>query len=60
MDDPIFRMRAKIAKAAGGHVFEERFLRLDGIQLAIAYKQAVKEESEQFEFIKMLISFNNS
>jgi hypothetical protein len=42
-------MRAKIASRAGGHVFEERFLKLDGLQLAIAYRQALKEEKEEGE-----------
>lgn len=54
MDDPIFRMRAKVAKKAKGHVFEERFLSLEGIQLAIAYRQAVKEEESEYELIKTL------
>ena len=56
MDDPIFRMRAKVAQRAGGHAFEERFLKLNGLQLAIAYKQAIKEENEKFEFIKAMNS----
>ena len=49
-------MRAKVAQKAGGHVFEERFLKLDGIQLAIAYRQAIKEDNERFELIKSLNS----
>lgn len=54
MDDPIFRMRAKVAKAARGHQFEERFLNLSGLQLAVAYRQAVKEEEEKFELVKTM------
>lgn len=54
MDDPIFRMRAKVASRAGGHVFEERFMKLEGIQLFLAYRQAMKEEESQDSLIKVL------
>lgn len=47
-------MRAKVASNAGGHVFEERFMRLDGLQLAIAYRQAVKEDNEEKNTIKII------
>lgn len=42
-------MRAKVAQRAKGHVFEERFMNLSGLQLIIAYRQAVKEEQKEFE-----------
>jgi hypothetical protein len=54
MDDPIFRMRAKVASKASGHVFEERFMKLEGIQLFLAYRQAIKEEESQDNLIKVL------
>lgn len=54
MDDPIFRMRAKIAQRAKGHVFEERFLKLRGLKLVLAYRQAIQEEKEEFDLIKTL------
>jgi hypothetical protein len=54
MDDPTFRMRAKIASRASGHVFEDRFLKLEGIQLFVAYRQALKEEEEEFGLVKTL------
>lgn len=51
-------MRAKVAKNAGGHALEKRFLDLDEIQLALLYTQAVNEENEEkkehFETIKIL------
>lgn len=37
-------MRAKVASRSKGHVFEKRFMDLKGFKLAIAYKQAVREE----------------
>jgi hypothetical protein len=40
-----------VASRAGGHVFEEKFLRLEGLQLNIAYRQALKEEKEQADLI---------
>jgi hypothetical protein len=40
-------MRAKIASHAGGHAFEERFLKLDPIQQIILYSHAVKEENDK-------------
>lgn len=43
-----------MAKSANGHVFEDRFLQLNGIQLVIAYKQVMKEEEEQFKLIKSI------
>jgi hypothetical protein len=54
MDDPTFRMRAKVASRAKGHVFEERFLKLEGIQLFLAYRQALKEEEAEFSLVKTL------
>lgn len=54
MNDPVFRMRAKVAEKARGHVFEDRFLKLRGIQLVIAYRQAVKDENDDFEVVKAL------
>lgn len=51
MNDPIFKMRAKVASKAHGHVFEERFMKLSGLQLAIAYRQAIKEEKEHYDFL---------
>lgn len=49
MDDPIFKMRAKVASRAKGHVFEDRFMNLKGLQLMIAYRQALKEETKEKE-----------
>jgi hypothetical protein len=54
MDEPTFRMRAKVASRAGGHVFEERFMKLEGVQLFLAYRQAIKEEEAQDNLIKVL------
>lgn len=54
MNDPVFRMRAKVAEKAHGHVFEDRFLKLRGIQLVLAYRQAVKDEDADFEVVKAL------
>lgn len=42
-------MRAKIAQRAKGHVFEDRFVKLNGLQLILAYRQAIKEETAEFE-----------
>lgn len=42
-------MRAKVASRAKGHVFEERFMKLSGLKLIIAYRQAVKEEQKDFD-----------
>ena len=47
-------MRARVAKAAKGHVFEDRFMELNGLKLALAYRQAVKDHNEDFELIKTL------
>lgn len=41
-------MRAKVASRAKGHVFEERFKKLSGLQLIIAYRQATKDEQKEF------------
>lgn len=40
-----------MANRSGGHVFEERFLNLEGLQLSIAYRQALRDEREQAELI---------
>lgn len=42
-------MRAKVASRANGHVFEERFTQLTDIQLMIAYRQALKEEEQEWD-----------
>lgn len=42
-------MRAKIAQRAKGHVFEDRFMKLNSLQLMVAYRQAIKEEKEEVE-----------
>lgn len=42
-------MRAKVASRAKGHVFEDRFMKLSGLKLIIAYRQALKEENKEFE-----------
>lgn len=47
-------MRAKVASRANGHVFEDRFQKLEGKHLIIAYKQAVKEDKQRYEEIKIL------
>jgi hypothetical protein len=44
-------MRAKVASRAGGHAFEERFLNLEGLQLNVAYRQAIRDEKEQADLI---------
>lgn len=54
MDDPIFLMRAKVASRAKGHVFEERFLKLNGIPLVVAYRQALREEEKDHTLIRVL------
>lgn len=55
MDDPVFRMRAKVAKKANGHVFEERFMKLSGLKLALAYRQAIRDETEDLEIQKVWV-----
>lgn len=51
-------MRAKIASRAKGHALEDRFLRLNPIQLRLLYRQAIEEEEEekkeQVELIKTI------
>ena len=52
-------MRAMIAKRAHGHPFEERFTKLNPIQLIVAYRQAVKDEQREVEdkvdlFVKLI------
>lgn len=47
-------MRAKVANRAKGHVFEDRFLKLDGLQLAIAYRQALKDEEAEHKLIRSI------
>lgn len=54
MDDPIFRMRAKVAQRAKGHAYEDRFMNLSGLKLVVAYRQAMKEEKDDFDLIKTL------
>lgn len=40
-------MRARVAKSAGGHALEKRFLDLSELELSLLYMQAVKEENEK-------------
>lgn len=35
-------------------MFEDRFMKLDGLQLAVAYRQAIKDQNDEFELIKTL------
>lgn len=47
-------MRAKVASRARGHVFEKKFMDLEGIQLSLAYRQAIKDEKEQMDIVTAL------
>lgn len=40
-------MRAKVAERAGGHAFEERFMKLDPLQLAILHRHAIESENQE-------------
>jgi hypothetical protein len=47
IEDPLWKIRAKIASRSGGHALEKRFLDLDITQLYVLYAQALAEEAEE-------------